>query len=141
MSYFTLCRHVYVMSKLGQLRTCLNLMTTRQNSCYAARVILRFPMSSSITAHLKSLHWLPVKVGSTYNITCLCYHYHSSTASSYVADMLFSIDLHTVGQHLVNARFLLLLLFVTIPNVRCDPSLSSFKSRLKTYLYRSVYKD
>ena len=33
LSYFTLCSHVYVMSKLGQLRTCLNLMTTIQNSC------------------------------------------------------------------------------------------------------------
>ena len=29
---------------------------------YAARVILRLPKSSNITAHLKSLHWLPVKV-------------------------------------------------------------------------------
>ena len=26
-------------------------------------------------------------------------------------------------------------------DVRCTPSLSSFKSRLKTYLFRSVYKD
>ena len=33
---------------------------------YAARVILRLPMSSSITIHLKSLHWLSVKVRSTY---------------------------------------------------------------------------
>ena len=33
LSYFTLCSHVCVMSKLGQLRTCLGLMTTRQNSC------------------------------------------------------------------------------------------------------------
>ena len=30
----------------------------------------------------------------------------------------------------------------SIPNdVRCAPSLSSFKSRLKTYLFRSVYID
>ena len=30
----------------------------------------------------------------------------------------------------------------SIPNdVRCDPSLSSSKSRLKTYLFHSVYKD
>ena len=30
----------------------------------------------------------------------------------------------------------------SIPNyVRCAPSLSSFKSRLKTYLFRSAYKD
>ena len=42
---------------------------------YAARL----PMSSSITIHLKSLHWLPVKVRSTYKIACLCYHCHSST--------------------------------------------------------------
>ena len=33
---------------------------------YAARVILRIPKSSSITIHLKSLHWLPVKARSTY---------------------------------------------------------------------------
>ena len=94
---------------------------------YAARVILRRPMSSSITIHLKSLHWLPVKVRSTYKIACLCYHCHSNTAPSYVTDMLhkkplhtrnththtpclFSIDLHTVRQHLVIVHFLLLLL-------------------------------
>ena len=30
----------------------------------------------------------------------------------------------------------------SIPNdVRCAPSLSSFKSRLKTYLFHSVYKN
>ena len=95
---------------------------------YAARVILRLPMSCCITIHLKSLHWLPVKVRSTYKIACLCYHCHSSTAPSYVTDMLhkshctpatlapahtpclFSIDLHTVRQHLVIVHFLLLLL-------------------------------
>ena len=37
---------------------------------YAARVILCLPRSSSITIHLKSLHWLPVKVRSTYKIAC-----------------------------------------------------------------------
>ena len=95
---------------------------------YAARVIFRLPKSSNITIHLKSIRWLPVKVRSTYKIACLCYHCHSSAAPSYVADMLqkshrtpttlapahtpclFSIDLLTVRQHLVIARFLLLLL-------------------------------
>ena len=52
-------------------------------------------MSSSITIHLKSLHWLPVKVRSTYKIACLCYHCHSSTAPSYVTDMLHKKPLHT----------------------------------------------
>ena len=62
---------------------------------YAARVILRLPKSSSITIHLKSLHWLAVKVRSTYKIACLCYHCHSSTAPSYVADMLHKKPPHT----------------------------------------------
>ena len=55
---------------------------------YAVRVILRLPMSSNITIHLKSLHWLRVKARSTNKIVCLCYHCRSSTASSYVADKL-----------------------------------------------------
>ena len=62
---------------------------------YAARVILRLPMSSSITIHLKSLHWLPVKIRRTYKIACLCYHCHSSTAPSFVTDMLHKKPLHT----------------------------------------------
>ena len=66
---------------------------------YAARVILCLPRSSSITAHLRSLHWLPVKVRSTYKIACLCYHCHSSTAPSYVADMLHKNPSHNRITH------------------------------------------
>ena len=56
---------------------------------------MRLPRSSSITIHLKSLHWLPIKVRSTYKIACLCYHCHCSTAPSYVVDMLHKKPLHT----------------------------------------------
>ena len=62
---------------------------------YAARVIWRLPKSSKITTHLKSLIWLPVKVRSTYEITCLCYHCRSRTAQSYVAVMLQKKQSHT----------------------------------------------
>ena len=62
---------------------------------YAARVISCLPTSSSITTHLKSLHWLPVKVRITYKIACLCYHCHSSTAPSYVANMQHRKPSHT----------------------------------------------
>ena len=62
---------------------------------YAARVFLHLPKSYSITIHLKSLHWLPVKVRSTYKIACLCYHCHDSTAPSYVTDMLHRKPFHT----------------------------------------------
>ena len=129
---------------------------------YAARVILRLPKSCSITIHLKSLHWLPVKVRSTYKIACLCYHCHRSTAPSYVTDMLHKKPLHTRNTRsssytmpLLNRTayskatlgdrsfsFAFSSVWNSIPNdVRCAPSLSSFKSRLKTYLFCSVYKD
>ena len=93
-SAFVLSRIYYCNSLLfGSTHDVTSHLQRIQN--YAARVILRLPMSSSITIHLKSLHWLPVKVRSTYKITCLCYHCHSSTASSYVTDMLQKKPLHT----------------------------------------------
>ena len=115
----------------------------------AVRVILRLPKSSSITTHLKSLHWLPVKVRSTYKIACLCYHCHSSTAPSYVTDMLQKKSSHTrntcsssytmplLNRHahcratLSDRSFSLASTSVwnSFPNdVRCAPSLSSSKS-------------
>ena len=66
---------------------------------YAARAILRLTKSSNITTHLKSLHWLPVKVRSTYKIACLCYHCHSNTTPSYIADMLQKKLSHTRNTH------------------------------------------
>ena len=129
---------------------------------YAARVIVCLPKSSSITTHLKSLHLLPVKVRSTHKIACLCYHCHSSTAPSYVADMLQKKPSHTRKTRSSSYTMPLLSrpahskatlggrsfsfasssVWNSIPNVvRCAPSLSSSKSRLKTYLFCSAYKD
>ena len=129
---------------------------------YAAHVILCLTKSSNITTHLKSLHWLPVKVRSTYKIACLCYHCQSSTAPSYVTDMLQKKPLHTCNTRTSSYTMPLLnrpahskatlgdrsfsfassSVWNSIPNeVRCAPSLSSFKSRLKTFLFCSVYKD
>ena len=129
---------------------------------YAARVILCLPKSSSITIHLNSLHWLPVKVRSTYKIDCLYYLCHSSTAPSCVAEMLHKRRSHTRNTHsssytmpLFNRpahskatlgdrsfSFASSSVWNSIPNdVRCAPSLSSSKSHLKTYLFSSVCKD
>ena len=128
---------------------------------YVARVILKLPKSSSKTIHLKSLHWLPVKVRSTYRIACLRYHCHSSTTPSNVTDMLHRKPLNTRNTRSSSYTMPLLnrpahskatlgdrsfsfasSVWNSIPNdVWCAPSLSSFKSRLKTYLFCSVYKD
>ena len=124
--------------------------------------MLRLPKSSSITIHLKSIHWPPVKVRSTYKIACLCYHCQSSTAPSYDTEMLHRKPLHNRNSR--SSSFTMPLLNIpahsratqgdrsfsfasssvwhSIPNdVRCAPTLSSFKSRLKTYLFHSVYID
>ena len=98
----------------------------------------------------------------TNKIACLCYHCHSSTAPSYVTDMLQRKPLHTRNTRSSSYTMPLLnrpahskatlgdrsfsfassSVWNSIPNdVRCAPSLSSFKSRLKTYLFRSIYKD
>ena len=99
---------------------------------------------------------------NTYRIACFCYHCHSSTAPSYVADMLHGKPLHTRNTRSSSCTMPLLnrpahskatlddhsfsfassSVWNSIPNdVRCAPSLSSFKSRLMTYLFRSAYKD
>ena len=159
-SAFVLSRIDYCNSLLfGSTHDVTSHLQRTQN--YAARVILRLPMSSSITIHLKSLHWLPVKVRSTHKIACMCYDCHSSTAPSYVADMLQRKTTHTrnarsssytmpllnrpahsketLGDH--SFSFASSSVWNSIPNdVRCAPSQSSFKSRLRTYLSRSVYK-
>ena len=127
---------------------------------YATRVILSHPKSFNITTHLKSLHWFPVKVRSTYKIACLSCH--SSIAPSYVADMLYKKPSHTRNTRSSSYTMPLLnrpahskatvgdrsfsfassSVWNSIPNdVRCEPSLSSSMSRLKTYLFRFAYKD
>ena len=93
-SAFVLSRIDYCNSLLsGSTHDVTSHLQRTQN--YAARVILRLPKSSNITTHLRSLNWLPVKVRSTFKIACLCYHYHSNTAPSYVSDMLQIKPSHT----------------------------------------------
>ena len=170
-SFLTDCTHYVSAFVLSRIDYCNSLLFGSTHDVtshlqriqnYAAQVILRLPMSSSITIHLKSRHWLPVKVRSTYKIACLCYHCHSSTAPSYVTDMLHKKPLHTRNTRSSSYTMPLLnrpvhnkatlgdrsfsfassSVWNSIPNdVRCAPSLSSFKSRLKTYLFCSVYKD
>ena len=160
-SDFVLSRIDYCNSLLfGSTHDVTSLLQRTQNN--AARVIVRLPKPSSITTHLKSLHWLPVKVRSTYKIACLCYQCRSITAPSYVADILQKKPSHTSNTHFSSCIMPLLnrpahskatlgdhsSMFASSSvwnyisyDVRCAPSLSSSKSRLKTYLFCSVYKD
>ena len=161
MSTFILSRIDYYDSLLfGSTHDVTSHMQQKQN--YAARVILRIPKSAIITTHLKSLHWLAVTVRNTYEIACLCYHCHSSTAPSYVIDMPQKKPSHSGNtrscSHIMpplnkpahskttfsdrSSSFDSYSVWHSISNdVRCAPSLSSSKCGLKTYLFRLVYKD
>ena len=97
---------------------------------------------------------------STYKIACLCHYCHSSTAPSFVADMLHKKPLHTCNTRSSSYTMPLLnrpahskatlgdrsfsfasSVWNSIPNnVRCAPSLSSFKSRLKTLVSFSLQR-
>ena len=78
---------------LGSTHDATSHLQRTQN--YAARVVLCLPKSSSITIHLRSLHWPPVKKRITYKIACVCYQCHSIAAPSYVTDMLQKNPSHT----------------------------------------------
>ena len=81
LGYFTLCSHAYVMSKLGQLRTCLNLMT-RQNSCLSPLKELSISITYLLRYLWKMLKFLQtvcekfescIRLSSYYECTCLQY--------------------------------------------------------------------
>ena len=117
---------------------------------FAVQVILR--IQNQLPTHLRSLHWLPVKVRSTYKIACLCYHCHRSIAPSYATDMLPKRPSHShnirsssqimshLNRHaqseatLADCSFSLLLLSGTISKMAiwCASSHSLSKFRLKT---------
>ena len=160
-SAFVLSRIDYCRSLLfGSTHDVTSNLQRTQN--YAARVILCLPKSSNITTHIRSLHWLLIKERSTYKIAWLCYHCHSSTAPSHVSDMLKKKPSHTHNAH--SSSYTMPLLNRTTHSkatlsdrsfslasssvwhsfqndVRCTPSLSTFRSRLKTYMFRSACKD
>ena len=84
LSYFTLCSQIHVMSKLGQLRTCFNLMKTGQNSCLSPLVEL----SNSIDYLHQSL--LEVLKCEEFGFYIRLSSYYDCTCLQYCSDMLHS---------------------------------------------------
>ena len=64
-----------------------NVTDTELCSSNNLSISISISKSDNITTHLKSIHWLHVKVRSTYRIACLCYHCHNNSAPSYVTGM------------------------------------------------------
>ena len=87
LSYFTLCSHVLVMPKLGQLQTCLNLMTTRHSSCLSPLTELCISIAylfQSLWAMLR----FPQTVCEEFGFYIRLSSYYECTRLQYCSDML-----------------------------------------------------
>ena len=95
------------------------------------------------TPLLRSLHWLPVRARIEYKISTLCYRSRDSSAP---ADLIFSLStfqLRTVPRIKFNKYgkhafpYIVPVAWNSFPKpLRDAPSLPSFKSNLKTFLFR-----
>ena len=101
----------------------------------AAEIILYITKSYNLTAYLKSLYWLPAKAKSTYTIACLCYHCHSSTAPSYVTDMLQKKSSHTRNTRSSSNTMLLL----NSRSISENMVIAHFLSYILLYIYIYIY--
>ena len=93
--YVFYCKYITLYITIKKILLYITLSAENYSYINIREIVKNVCFSNSITIHLKSLHWLPVKVRSTYKIACLCYHCHSSAAPSYVTDMLHRKPLHT----------------------------------------------
>ena len=122
----------------------------------AARVILGARKYDHATPLLQELHWLPVSYRITYKIALLAYKCVTGTAPDYLRELIQVVVPRRVLRS--NAR-------VTLkapkcrtavgtraftwaapevsnnlpPHITSSPSVASFKSRLKTFLYKQAY--
>ncbi len=128
----------------------VNRLQRLQNS--AARLLTYTKKYSHITPILQSLHWLPVEKRITFKILLLVYHSLHSSAPAYLQN---SLTMYTPSRSLRSSNTLSLQVprikrswgnrsfsylgpkhWNDLPiEIRQSPSLDSFKTRLKTYLF------
>ena len=126
----------------------------------AARVIFKKSKRDHITPLLVQLHWLPVQARITYKIATLAYKHFQGTLPSYLSS---SVQTRTLSRSLRSGQEKLLVvppvkitrtktygersftyqapaIWNNLPQtIRNAPTLTSFKSRLKTHLFRLSY--
>lgn len=152
---FVLSRLDYCNSLLaGCPKHLLSRLQKVQNN--AARLIFRTSRSAHVTPLLDSLHWLPVEQRIQYKLSLLCFKVLDDLSPSYISDLL---QLYTPSRQLrssADTRMFRIPFFRTKSNgqrsfsyqapanwnqlplsVRYSDSLISFKSSLKTHLFRS----
>jgi hypothetical protein len=127
-----------------------------QNS--AARMIFKTPFRQPTTPLLFKLHWLSIKDRIDFKVACFCFYIITNSAPAYLLDI---VELYTPARTLRSSSDTRLLcqnrfkrmshgfrsfsvyapqLWNTIPfYIRHADSITSFKSKMKTYLFRKSY--
>ena len=151
--------HAFISSRLDNMNSLLyNLPKSQldrlqliQNN--AARVIKKLPKSCHITEHLIDLHWLPVEFRIQYKILLFVYKSLHGKGPVYLASMLEeycpSRTLRSAAQSLlrepsIHKKYGERAFSVVGPRlwnalpieIKSSPSVDSFKSVLKTYLFK-----
>ena len=126
----------------------------------AARLVLKVPKTEHMTPHLQTLHWLPIEQRILYKISSISFSAITSTGPSYLSDLL---NIYEPSRHLrssADTRMLCIprvqtksygqrsftyaapTFWNTLPkDLRSSESTSSFKSGLKTHLFRLHLKE
>ncbi len=127
-----------------------------QNS--AAKLIFKARSSQHCKPLFQKLHWLPIEQRIKYKTSCLCYHVISGTAPGYLSELLsiyvpsrslrssaddrmFRVPRYCREKHGGRAfSFSAVQTWNSLPqSVRHRQSLLSFKSNLKTHLFREAF--
>ena len=141
---------------IGCPQTLLRPLQQVQNS--AAKLIYKSRRSTHCTPLLKELHWLPIVQRIKYKAACLCYHVITGTAPQYLSDIfqiyapsrslrssadnrIFCIPKYKREKHGGRAfSSSAVHIWNSLPHhVRHSPSLHSFKSNLKTFLFQQHF--
>ena len=125
----------------------------------AARLVLRVPRSDHISPHLRTLHWLPIEARITYKIALMTYRAINLSGPSYLSDLISiytptrslrsSADTLTLTPPSTNRSFGERSFSFAAPSIwnnlplsiRSSDSDSSFRSSLKTHLFRLYFES
>ena len=120
-----------------------------------ARIVTPTRTTTSSQSLLAALHWLPIRQRVTFKLACLVYRSLHGTSPEYLSSLLHAYaptrSLRSSSAHLLAvARIRTTLasrgfrsagphIWNALPiNVKLAPSLSSFRSKLKTHLFTSI---
>ena len=122
----------------------------------AARILSRTRKYDQITPVLRSLHWLPVTYRIDFKVLLLVYKSFNGLGPQYIVDMLIEYrpkrTLRSLGSHQLEIPRVLSKQgesafsyyasrsWNQLPEeIRCAPTVATFKSRLKTHLFNFAF--